>query len=382
MCVQGAGINLLSQGSIHFSIEGQRGRAVVLEHGSVATYPIDKHTYNRLPQSNLPRSLEDTIRELLKQNFLPSIQSRRLIWISPSERISGLLSYAKEQTKARQCSQAVNSLLEAYRLVMFVEDKFAEVNFLEKLDKKWLKELLEQTNHYQLKDLIEKKEKVRAFFEKTLKELMNRPAIKEKLSCFICFSLGDSEVDEWLEQTFVPDLQQAGIRPIFCRKDLNIGMSIDKFQRQVRTADFVVLICTRDLKQKCKDRKKDPFGAAEEVRLAVEKYKNAAPEVPTIFPVFLRGDHKTACPKEFKGILGTNFTLFEQSSQTQFFSYYEHAFELFGGMLGIERSITRKIKDSFLTNLKNHLNEKQSLSIAELIKKLRKQKMSEQAKQN
>lgn len=38
-----------------------------------------------LPQSDLPRSLEDTIRELLKQNYVPSIRNGNLLWIHPSQ---------------------------------------------------------------------------------------------------------------------------------------------------------------------------------------------------------------------------------------------------------------------------------------------------------
>lgn len=360
MCTQAAGCYPLLNSTIHFRIEEERGFAVVLEEEKcVATYPIGQNIFHILPQSDLPRSLEDTIRELLARDYTPAIKRGSLIWISPAQRrvnqISHLLVCAKEQTKKRDYLKSVNLLLEAYRLVDDVDDLIAEANFLEKLDGRWLQELLDRTQNKELGAFIAKKARVRKVFEDALKELKDLPEGRKEPSCFVCFSIGDRAIENWLEETFVPDLIRVGINPVVCFRDLKPGEDIHDFQERIRFTDLAVFICTEDLKHKCESRVDAPIGAAQEVRLARERIKDPSKK-GTNFLIYLMEEISRGCPSPyFEGILGTRFTLFDGSASTQFFSYYEHAFELFGSMRGIERSKSREVKKSFFENVKRTL---------------------------
>lgn len=352
MSIQATGVSppLHSHSTIHFKLEGENGFALILEKGQcVATYPIKQSIFTHLPKSDLPRSLEETIRELLRRNFIPAIEERSLVWISPLQRMTCLLC-AKEKARISDCVKATESILEAYRMVDQMEDPFGKANFLEKLDRRWLQTLFDETKNPDLELLILKKEAIRFPFETALKELSELPSNLKKPSCFICFSIGDEEVEKWLENTFVADMRRVEIEAILCYRNAPISMNIKDFQRRILSADQVIIICTSDLKQKCEERSEDPYGVAEEVRLANERSSN--PERRgTVFPVYLKGDHTTACPKEFVDILGTTFTIFDRSTSAQFFTYYTKAFELFACMRGIKRSIARQqmTKEFFLT---------------------------------
>lgn len=363
MSVQGATIHPPSTSlSIHFRLEVESGFAEYFKEGAhVGTYPIDKHIFTILPESDFPRSLEETIQELLRQDYIPSIQNERLIWRHPAQHqvdeITLGLERAKEHTNLGNYGDAVVTLLEIHRLACGLPDKLGEAHFLEKINRAWLEELFRKTLNQEIELLLLKKDAVRMAFEIALEEL-SQLAKRIHPTCFVCFSL-EEDIENWLEQTFVRDLKQTGIVPLFCCRHLCDGMDLNEFQQQIRTADLVAIICTRDLKEKFDNRKQAPIGVAQEIRLAQERY-NDPDKNGTNFPIYLKGDHRTVCPSPlFEPILGRKFTFFERSTPTQLFSYYSGAFELFGSMLNIERDVSRRIKESFLVAVKKILRDKE-----------------------
>ena len=147
----------------------------------------------------------------------------------------------------------------------------------------------------------------------------------------------------------VPDLDRMGIQPLFCFRDLNPGKGdLNNFQSLIRGADQVMIVCTPDLKRKCEEGRKAPMGVAQEIRLARQRY-NDSDKYETNFLLYLKGNKKTSCPDVFfEPIQGTTLTLLKKSKKLSVLSYYENAFEFFGGMRNIPRIISREIRDDFL----------------------------------
>ena len=235
----------------------------------------------------------------------------------------------------------------AEELVKKTSDPFALPHFLEKLDRNRLIQLRQTTRYPEdLEKFILQKDAVRMTFEKCLAALNQHSSQTKAPNCFICFNVEEADVGRWIEQVLVPDLDQMGIQPLFCFKDLNHGEGeLNNFQGLIRRADQVMIVCTPDLKRKCKEREKNPVGVAQEIHLVKERY-NDADKYGSTSLLYLKGTQKESCPSEFfEPILGIKLN---QSQETSILNYYEIAFELFGGMRNIPREISRKIRKDFL----------------------------------
>ena len=84
----------------------------------------------------------------------------------------------------------------------------------------------------------------------------------------------EKDVGKWLEDILVPDLDKAGIKPIFCFRELSQGQDLDNFQEIARSADLVIIACTPNLKTKCDERIKAITGVAQEVRMIKIRYND------------------------------------------------------------------------------------------------------------
>ena len=261
----------------------------------------------------------------------------------PSLAIQNYLHLAEYHSDPLPCFKKAEELVKQ----TIVSDPFALPHFLEKLDRNRLIQLRQTTRYPEdLEKFILQKDAVRMTFEKCLATLTQHSPQTKAPTCFICFNDEEADVAKWLEQMLVPDLDQMGIQPLFCFRDVNPGNAeLNNFQGLIRRADQVVIACTPDLKRKCEERKTAPTGVAQEIRLAKERY-NDSDKYETIFLLYLKGERKESCPSEFfEPIQGIKLN---KSQESSVFSYYENAFEFFGGMRNIPRNISRQIKDDFL----------------------------------
>ena len=234
-----------------------------------------------------------------------------------------------------------------------ISDPFALPHFFEKLDGNKLSQLRQTTRYPEdLDRLILQKDAVRMTFEKCLTTLNQHSKQTKAPTCFICFNVEEADVGKWLEQVLVPDLDRMGIQPLFCFRDLDPGKGeLNVFQSLVRGADQVMIACTPGLKRKCEEGRKVPIGVSQEIRLARQRY-NDPDKYETNFLLYLKGNQKTSCPDVFfEPIQGATFTVLEKSQESSVFNYYENAFEFFGGMRGISRTISRQVRDSFLSQV-------------------------------
>ena len=235
-----------------------------------------------------------------------------------------------------------------------VSDPFALPHFLEKIDRNKLSQLRQTTRYLgDLNRLLLQKDALRMTFEKCLATLNQHSPQEKAPTCFICFNGEEADVEGWLERVLVPDLDRMGIQPLFCLRDLNPGRGeLNNFQSLIREADQVMIVCTPDLKRKCEERKKNPTGVAQEIRLARQRY-NDIDKYETNFILYLKGDQKISCPDVFfEPILGTTLTCLDKSQESSIFSYYASTFELFGGMRNIPRTVSRQVKEDFLLEAK------------------------------
>lgn len=342
----------------HFRKEGKCTLVDYIFEGKEGTFPIDQHTFHILPESDFSLPLEENIKKLLVNCAQPEV----LRWSHPFQslvdHICRLHSSAKDQTKKNQFDEAIELILLAKKQAALVDDPLGEAHFLEKLDRNWLQDLLNgkisDQSRQDLEQLLLQKDAVRRTFEIFLKILSDNSSQEKKPTCFVCFAFEEG-VTDWLEQIFVPDLDQAGIDPIVCFRQLDSGKDLNIFQARIRYTDLVLLICTPLLKDKCEKRKDASVGSVQEVRLAQERYNDKNLK-DSIFPIYLKGDHRTVCPSPFfEPILGTNFTIFDRMTTTQLFNYYGSAFELFGAMRGVKRQKSREIKRAFVKETKDIL---------------------------
>ena len=268
----------------------------------------------------------------------------------PTSAIQNYLRLAEHNPDPLPCYKKAEELVKQTNL----SDSFALPHFLEKLDRNKLNQLHQTTRFPEdLNRLLMQKDAVRMTFEKCLATLNQHSLRKEALNCFICFNVEEEDVGKWLEQVLVPDLDHMGIQPLFCFRDLSPGKSeLNNFQWLIRRADQVMIVCTPDLKRICEERKKNPIGVAQEIRLAKERY-NDSDKYETIFLLYLKGDRKETCPSEFfEPIQGSKLN---ESKESSILSYYENAFELFGGMRNIPGETSRKIKENFLSQVNKSL---------------------------
>ncbi|MBA2367511.1 MAG: NACHT domain-containing protein [Candidatus Protochlamydia sp.] len=233
-------------------------------------------------------------------------------------------SNAIKCAKEGKYKEAVTALLKAQEEVRKTKSSIAHANFLEKLNRGWVKGLLEITKDPFLKILLLQKDAVRAAFELALQGISQTSNQEAPPTCFICFSI-EEKVKFWLKEIFVQDLKKGGIAPIFCSEELKIGMDLDDFQNQICFTDYVIIICTPDLKNKCVQRAENPFGAVKEICLALNSREDKNRD--TVCPIFLIGDIPPH--DEFFNSFGTTFTLFDNRVPNKFYSYYEDVFRLF-----------------------------------------------------
>ena len=275
--------------------------------------------------------------------------------------MQNLLSRSELHARENRFKEAVDILLQAQQAASPLPDPFGEAHFLEKLDREWVQTLLTKTqdplNKTRLEHLLLQKDSIRKAFEESLQRLSAQSPQKKPPTCFICFAI-ENDMGQWLENTFVPDLDKMGIVPLFCFTQFGPGRALNRFQSLIRFADSVVIMCTPELKKKCDERVDNPTGAAMEVFLATgrsaesEKWK-------TIYPVYLKGSYPDLCPHPyFEQHLGVNFTVFGNSTPSKLYSYYADAFELFGSIRAIDRSQSRAAKRAFLHEVQRILQEK------------------------
>ena len=135
-------------------------------------------------------------------------------------------------------------------------DPFPMANFLERLDRNLLEQFLKNSpnndaNIEYLEKTLLKKDAIRIAFEKYLHGLEKLSPKIDKPTCFICFNVEEEDVNKWLENTLVPDLDRIGIKPIFCFSDLGPSKELSAFQGLIRQSNLVIVICTPLLKKKC-----------------------------------------------------------------------------------------------------------------------------------
>lgn len=239
----------------------------------------------------------------------------------------------------------------------------ALAHLLEHFNKDWLFKLYDKTKSPELLAILGQKIEIRREFERSLTRLSLNATTAQRPSCFICFAL-EPDVSSWLEKVFVPDLELVDVDPVFCLKQFGPGKELNAFQAMIRTTSKVVVVCTPRLKQFCVERQTSPTGSAQEIRLAKERY-NDKEKYETIFPIFLKGERQEVLPDPFfEPILGTVLN----QNEDGVLSYYSHAFELFAGIRGVERSEARKIKDGFFNKVETILEE-QDFSLDQLQQK-------------
>ena len=259
-------------------------------------------------------------------------------------------------------------------------DPFAMANFLEKLDRNHLEQLLKKlpnndTNIEYLEKTLFKKDAIRITFEEYLRELGRLSPKINQPTCFICFNVEEGDVSKWLENTLVPDLDIMGIKPIFYLSDLGPGKELSAFQGLIRQSDLVIVICTPLLKKKCDAFSKNPAGIAQEIRLLIERY-NDTDKYETIYPIYLKGDRKSSCPSVFiEPIVGAKFSILDKSTEFSVFTYYFNALELFGEMCGIPRKKSQEIKEQFLYETKNIIFGTQEDSYRDKVESWRKKRI-------
>ena len=243
-------------------------------------------------------------------------------------------------------------------------DIFAMANFLAKLDRSLLEQLLNNLpnsdpNIEYLEKTLLKKDAIRITFKEHLHSLGKLSPKINKSTCFICFNVEEDDVVKWLESTLVPDLDEMGIKPMFCLSNLGQGKELSAFQGLIRQSDLVIVICTPLLKKKCDVQNKNPTRVAQEIRLLMERYNDTA-KYKTIYPIYFKGNRQSSCPSVFlKPIIGAEFSILDKSTEFSVFTYYSNAFELFGGMCGIARKKIREVKEQFLSKTKNIISDNQ-----------------------
>ena len=236
-------------------------------------------------------------------------------------------------------------------------DPFPISNFLEMLDRKWINRLNDQL--YELNDnaindvkrvlnndlkrVLLEKDAVRMTFQESLNKIRNH-ANNIEPNCFICFNVEEPDVQDWLSNTLVPDLERVGVKTIFALNSLKIGADLNNFQSQIRNTDFVIIACTPGLKEKCIRRTKAPAGSTLEIKLALERFKDYD-KYETTFLIYLKGDHQSSCPSAFlEPFFGKKLNIDGKNSD---FNYYASSLNFFAHMRKVKQGQFQKIEYTF-----------------------------------
>jgi hypothetical protein len=117
-----------------------------------ATYPVERRSLEVLSVTDVSSSLYDLVSRFLTQKYIPSISQETLVWAPPAPvhdtvvKVAQHLFLAEQSMKEKKYPEAITSLLDAQGLAAQVLDPFGEANFLEKLNREWVQELIDRTH--------------------------------------------------------------------------------------------------------------------------------------------------------------------------------------------------------------------------------------------
>ncbi len=195
------------------------------------------------------------------------------------------ISLAEVYGKEGQKEVCLRILRRAEELAHRPRTDVAICNFFERLEVT----LLQSLSLYPVARL---KEKIRTLFNEKIKEVCSLRPMK-KPSCFICFNADEMDVKSWLNNILIPDLKAAGIEPVCSLEKFKPGCSVLDFESLARTSDYVIVICTPDLKRKSAELTSS--GIYREIndhirpRLQEEK----------VWPILFKGSYEQSCPSCF-----------------------------------------------------------------------------------
>ncbi|MFN7931513.1 MAG: TIR domain-containing protein [Blastocatellia bacterium] len=115
--------------------------------------------------------------------------------------------------------------------------------------------------------------------------------------CFISYAWGVTEHERWVEKRLVDDLQKAGLRIVFDRKDSQYGDSLTRFVSRIPYCASVVVIGTPLYFQKFENRLVSTGSVvAAEVDLISQRLIGTQEEKRTVKTLLLAGEKKTSLP--------------------------------------------------------------------------------------
>lgn len=218
-------------------------------------------------------------------------------------------------------------------------------NFLEKLNRSALMEVLETTQDNYVHGLLNAKDAIRMAFNQLLGTLSRQSLLAP--SCFICFDQEKTEIAKWIGQILIGDLEMANIIPISNLRNLSFVDDSD-FHKQIRESDHVIVICTPSLKKKCDQDEEAQQGVAQEIRLSQER-RLTPTQNKGISILYMEGDRSSACPSSLSEptFAGQYNPLYFLGSGSVF-NYYNIAFELIGAIKHISYQAVQQIKSQFI----------------------------------
>ena len=238
-------------------------------------------------------------------------------------------------------------------------DPMPIANFLEKLDRDWVTHLLNNDyrndyngycNNY-LKKILLEKDAVRIAFEKSLDQL-KKFSNGEKPRCFICFNVDETDVQNWLSNTLVPDLKRIEVETIFTPNELKIVADSNNFVIQIYNAEFAIIACTPLLKKKFNEQNNAITGSIRHIKLAIERFKYPEKYEAT-YLIYLKGDHQSSCPSvPLEPFFGEKINI---SGKITDFNYYSHTLNLFAAMRKVNGKRFKKIEYTFESQVKEIL---------------------------
>jgi small GTP-binding protein len=114
---------------------------------------------------------------------------------------------------------------------------------------------------------------------------------------FVSYAWGVPEHERWVEKRLAADLQKAGIRVVFDRKDNQLGDSLTRFISRIPYCASVVVVGTPLYFQKFENRLSSTGSVvAAEVDLISQRLIGAPEEKRTVKPLLLAGEKKTSLP--------------------------------------------------------------------------------------
>ncbi len=305
----------------------------------------------RLITSEMFECVLDQIRPHLKNHFVPPhIQLVRAITheildhpLLAAEAYIQLLDQNIEEKE--QCIKKIQTLITQ----VCTSKNPLFLDFLENLDRPLLLRLKQPGNLFE--KLLIQKDFTRMYFEKSLLSIKAEAKIQDQ-TCFICFAL-DSDVENWLSSTFVPDLTKIGLKPRYGPWDLSHAMDLNTFQSEIRKTDLALIICTPSLQKKCTERVRAITGCVQEVRIAQERY-NDDDKAGTLFTLLLHGKRKDCIPTPIlEPIFAARVEALDSERETDLYDYYCKAFRIFASLVGMSIQNAGELKQVFYDKISN-----------------------------